>query len=71
MNKYILYTIEGYCEDPKGNEVDNCQYLGRIEAADEGEAVEKFCEEHPNIQSRGYNPNLIVAAQLHDSEEIY
>lgn len=45
MNKYILYTTEGYCEAPNGESIDNCQYLGRVMATDDDEAVEKFVNE--------------------------
>lgn len=71
MNKYIIYTTEGYCEDPNGNEIDNCQYLGRVEATNEDEAVEKFMNEHPWVRESGYTSYRMIAAQLHDGEEVY
>lgn len=71
MNKYILYTTEGYCEAPNGESIDNCQHLGRVMATDDNEAVEKFVNEHPWFLENGYDPGEICIAQLHDSEEIW
>ncbi len=71
MNKYFIYTTEGYCEDPNGNEISNCQCLGRVLAVDEDEAVEFFLRDNPWVLEDGYNPDEFCIAQLHDSEEIY
>lgn len=71
MNKYLLYTTQGYCEDPNGEEIDNCQYLGRVAARDEDEAVEKFFNEHPWVSDSGYTKSGVIVAQLHGGEDIY
>lgn len=71
MNKYIIYTTEGYCEGPNGNEVCNCQLLGRVMATDEDEAVKYFLRDNQWVLEYGYSPDEFCIAQLHDSEEIY
>ena len=71
MNKYLLYTDEGYCEDPNGEEIDNCQYLGRVAARDEDEALDKFFNENPWVSESGYSKAGVIVAQLHGSESIY
>lgn len=71
MNKYIIYTTEGYCEDPNGNEVCNSQLLGRVMATDEDEAVENFLKDNSWVLEDGYSPDEFCIAQLHDDEKIY
>lgn len=71
MNKYILYTHEGYCQAPDGHEIDNCHYLGRVAARDEDEAVDKFFNENPWVSESGYSKAGVIVAQLHEHEGIY
>lgn len=71
MNKYLLYTDEGYCQDPNGADIDNCQYLGRVTARDEDEAVDKFFNEHLWVSESGYSKDGVIVAQLHGDENIY
>lgn len=71
MNKYLIYTTQGYCEDPIGNEIDNCQVLGRIEATDRKEAIDKFLKDHEWVQRSRYSPYYMSAVQLHNDEVIY
>lgn len=70
MNKYIIYTPEGFCEDPNGNEVGNCQVLGKVEAENVEEAIAKLFNEEPWIANDGFDPNEVYVDRLHDSEEI-
>lgn len=71
MNKYLLYTDEGYCQAPDGHEIDNCQYLGRVAARDEDEAIDKFFNEHPWVSESGYSKAAVIVVQLHGGEAIY
>lgn len=70
MNKYLIYTTEGYCEDPHGDEIANCQFLGRVEANDKAEAREKFFTANPRLEIRGFSRYNLQAVQLHDNEII-
>lgn len=70
MNKYIIYTPEGYCEDPNGNDVCNCQVLGKVEANNEKEAINKLFKEQSWIQDDGFSPDEVYVSRLHDSETI-
>ncbi len=69
MNKYIIYTFEGNCQDPYGNDIFNCQLLGRIVAYDKEEAIQKFIAENEWVSRSGFSPDRMRAAQLHDSED--
>ena len=71
MNKYIIYTTEGYCEDPRGNEVSNCQLLGRVVATDKDKAIEQFLRDNQWVIKDGYDPEEFCIAQLHENEDIY
>ena len=66
MNKYLIYTAQGWTEDPNGNEVDNCQILGRAEGYDKDEALDNFLKNNPWVENDGYDDFMLV--QLHDSE---
>lgn len=70
MNKYLIYTTEGYCEDPNGDEVANCQLLGRVEANDKAEAIDKFFTAEPWLEIKGFSRYNLQAIQLHDNEII-
>ena len=28
MSEYIIYTTEGFTQDPNGNDIENCQMFG-------------------------------------------
>lgn len=72
MKKYLIYTTEGYCEDPHGDEICNCQVLGRVTANDKSGAIDKFIHEHIHLfEIRGFSPYCVNAAQLDNSETIY
>lgn len=70
MKKYLLYTSEGYCEDPCGDPVENCQYLGRVEANSKEEAIDKFFNEEEWLRMRGYGRFCVTAVQLADNERV-
>lgn len=70
MKKYLLYTSEGYCEAPDGDSIENCQYLGRVEADNEEEAIDKFFNEEEWPYEREYDPCMVTAVQLADNERV-
>lgn len=70
MNKYIIYTPEGTCEDPNGNDIWNCQVLGRAIGNDPNEAIENLLSENEWITEDGYDSNEFIVAQLHESEPV-
>ena len=50
MSEYIFYTTEGFTQDPKGNDVENCQVLGRVFGRNEDEARYNLLKENPWIK---------------------
>lgn len=59
MKEYIIYTIEGYTQTPKGEDIENCQILGSANAATFEEAKMRFLEENPWIKRCGYDEIII------------
>ncbi len=47
MNKYLIYTGQGWTEDPNGERVENCQILGRAEGENEDDALDSFLKNNP------------------------
>lgn len=54
MNEYIIYTTAGFTESPTSEEVDNCQVLGRVNAADKDSAIDVLYEENKWIEELGF-----------------
>lgn len=71
MNKYVFYTSDGFCEDPNGNPIDNCQLLGWIKADSKEEAIDRFLAEDGDwVLERGYRKGNLRVAQLSDNENL-
>lgn len=70
MNKYIIYTPEGYSEGPNGNDAWNCQVLGRAMGANPKEAIENLLRDNEWVRNGGYDPCEFIVAQLHESERV-
>lgn len=66
MNKYLIYTIDGYTEDLDGNNSNNCQILGRAEGRDKDDAINNFLVNQFDANSQCFES--FEAVQLHDSE---
>lgn len=67
MNKYAIITSEGFCTSPEGDEIENCQFLGRIMAESKEEAISKFWKES-FVATDGYDITEAIAIQLHETE---
>ncbi len=66
MNKYLIYTGQGWTEDPNGERVENCQILGRAEGENEDDALDSFLKNNPWVEESGFDE--FDLAQLHDTE---
>lgn len=55
MAEYIFYTAEGFTQDPKGDEVENCQLIGRAFGENENEAKNNLLKENPWIDEHGFD----------------
>lgn len=70
MNKYIIYTPQGWCEDPNGNDVHNCQLLGRSYGENKEDAINRLFTEEQWIAEHGFDKEECQAVQLHKSESV-
>ena len=64
MNEYIFYTTEGFTQAPNGDDIENCQLLGRASGKDKYEALVNLLKYNPWIVERGYNPDNVIYAEL-------
>ena len=56
MTEYIFYTTEGFTQAPDGNDIENCQLLGRAYGKDKHNALSNLLKENPWIKERGFEP---------------
>lgn len=70
MNKYIIYTPQGWCEDPNCNDVYNCQVLGRSYGENAKDAIDRLFAEEEWITEHGFSKEECKVAQLHESEPV-
>lgn len=64
MNEYLIYTLGGFCQAPNGDDIDNCQVLGRAKGKDEVEAIENLLLENPWIIDFGYEQKDFMIVQI-------
>lgn len=66
MEKYIIYTFEGYTEAPDGTHIENCQMLGIAPGKDKKEAIDILFAEHQQLEAIGFTKEGCVALRLKD-----
>ena len=64
MTEYIFYTTEGFTQAPDGNDIENCQLLGRAYGKDKHDALSNLLKEKPWIKERGFEPCEIICKEL-------
>lgn len=55
MPEYLFYTTEGFTLDPKGNDIANCQLLGKAHGENQHIALNKLIADNPWIREHGFN----------------
>ncbi len=69
MAEYIFYTTEGFTQDPKGNDVENCQLMGIASGANMEDAKNHLLRENPWIEEHGYDPRMLICRELTSCED--
>lgn len=69
MSEYLFYTTEGFTLDPKGNDIDNCQILGKAIGKDQHEALHRFIADNQWIKEHGFNPDKILCECITSSRQ--
>ncbi len=64
MTEYIFYTTEGFMQAPDGEDIENCQLLGRAYGKDKHDALSNLLKEKPWIKERGFEPCEIICKEL-------
>ena len=69
MSEYIFYTTEGFTQAPNGNNVENCQVLGRAFGKNIKEARCNLIKENPWIEEVGFDMEDLLVEQLLTEEQ--
>lgn len=69
MSEYIFYTTEGFTQAPNGNNVENCQVLGRAFGKNIKEARCNLLKENPWIEEVGFDMEDLLVKQLLTEEQ--
>lgn len=64
MKEYIFYTAEGFTQAPDGEDIENCQLLGRVYGNDMHDALQNLLNKHPWIEQRGFDPYEAIGKEL-------
>lgn len=64
MTEYIFYTTEGFTQAPDGEDIENCQLLGRACGIDKDDALQNLLKENPWIVQRGFTPYKAIGKEL-------
>ena len=64
MAEYIFYTAEGFTQAPNGNEIENCQLLGKAYGDNTNQALDNLLKENPWIEEHSYDPHKISCLKL-------
>ena len=69
MSEYIFYTTAGFTQAPNGNNVENCQVLGRAFGKNIKEARCNLIKENPWIEEVGFDMEDLLVMQLLTEEQ--
>jgi len=64
MTEYIFYTTEGFTQAPDGDDIENCQLLGRAYGKDKNDALSNLLNKNPWIKERGFEPFEAICKEL-------
>ena len=64
MTEYIFYTTEGFMQAPDGEDIENCQLLGRAYGKGKHDALSNLLKENPWIKESGFEPCEIICKEL-------
>lgn len=64
MAEYIFYTTEGFTQDTKGNDVENCQLIGMAFGENKNEAKNNLMKENPWIKEHSFDEKMFIAKEL-------
>ena len=70
MNEYVVYTTEGYTQNPAGDEVNNCQVLAVSCKGSTPEEAITALENDLAISELGFDPDCAKAVQTITAEQL-
>ncbi len=70
MTEYLFYTTEGFTQAPDGDDIENCQLLGRAYGKDKYDALSNLLKENPWIKERGFEPYEAICKELTSTAKV-
>ena len=64
MKEYIFYSLEGFTQAPDGDDIENCQLLGRAYGNDKYDAYQNLLKENTWIEERGFKSYKTIGKEL-------
>ena len=64
MTEYIFYTTEGFTQAPDGEDIENCQLLGRAYGKDKHDALSNLLNENSWIEEHDFDPRKFICKEL-------
>mgnify|MGYP003299810727 CR=1 FL=1 len=64
MAEYIFYTTEGYTQAPDGEDVENCQLMGRAFGTDSKDALCNLLANNSWIEEHNFNLSEFICEKL-------
>lgn len=64
MAEYIFYTTEGFAQAPNGEDIENCQLLGRAYGRNKHQALENLLIESPWIKDGEFDPYKAIGKEI-------
>lgn len=55
MKKYIFYTTEGFTQDSKNNDIENCQIIDWVEGKNSKDAFQNFKKENQFLKQVNFD----------------
>lgn len=64
MKHFIFITTQGFTQTPNGNDIENCQVLGRSRGDSKHEALQSLLDDNSWIESGGYDVEEIIGYEI-------
>lgn len=64
MKHFIFITTQGFTQAPNGNDIENCQVLGRSCGENKHEALQSLLDDNSWIEDEGYDVEKIIGYEI-------
>lgn len=64
MTDFIFYTTEGFTQDANGDDIENCQVIGRAFGDDMDDVRNNLLKENPWIEEHSFDADMFIGKEL-------